>query len=78
MAPTLDQPNYILKFFIPKILVKMSHTSVKNTLTLNKIPRPDPKIFLKMFPDPGPVSVWSGEIRGFGFLRRSLIPGNQF
>ena len=32
--------------------------------TRNKIPRPDPKIFLKMFPDPGPVSVRSGPVRG--------------
>ena len=40
--------------------------------TRNKIPRPDPKIFFKMFPDPGPVSVRSGETRGFGLPRRSL------
>ena len=37
--------------------------------TRNKIPRPDPtrpdpKIFFKMFPDPGPVSVRSGPVRG--------------
>ena len=46
--------------------------------TRNKIPRPDPEIFFKMLPDPGLVSVrsgpvQSGETRGFGLPRRSLM-----
>ena len=44
---------------------EMSHTLVKNTPNrtdpkLNSPTQPDPKIFLKMFLDPGPVSVRSG------------------
>ena len=54
--------------FIPEILGKISHTPIKKIPrpgpTRNKIPRPDPKIFFKMFPDPGPVSVRSGPVRG--------------
>ena len=47
--------------FILKIPGKnVSYTPVKNTPTRNRIPRPNPKIFLIIFPDPRPVSVRSG------------------
>ena len=52
---------------IPKILGKRSHNQVKKPrpgLTRNKIPWPNPKIFLKMFPDPGPD--WPGKLRVTG------------
>ena len=76
----------------PKSQEKMSHTPVKkypnrNKIprpgpTRNKIPRPDPtrKYSLKCSPTPdrfrsGPVR--SGETRGFGLPRRSLISITQ-
>ena len=59
----------------------MSHTPVKKKKKKKKpdpdqpeikfADQPDPKVFLKMFPDPGPVSVWSVETWGFRLPRRS-------
>ena len=46
--------------FIPKITGKMSHTRS----TRNKIPRPNPTIFCKMFPTPDWFLVWSGLVHG--------------